>query len=394
MPAHDVARGIAFAVIALTSGIVTFAALVWLPALRADERTSIARVARLVLLTSVAGLAAAALVLAGGDLPPTRGALGWSLAVASFALLALLARRAIRAPEEEPRAPWLWLAPAAALTLVPGVAGHAGGEDPAAVLVAASALHVAAAGVWAGGIACLLLVVPVALAPLPPVARSVRLAELGARFSAVALIAVVVLALSGVIQGLALVGRIEALATTGYGRLVLVKGALLCLLALAGVIHRGRTLPALRDAAAGASPGAAAAAFRRLLTAEAALLALVFVATAALAATPPAAEPRRGSGVRAAGALGALRVDVLARPGRPGDNRLTISLTGGAAVPARLTVTARQRRLGLGPVALRARRVASGRFTVARASLPAPGTWELTLVAPGLPRARLSLTLR
>ena len=117
------------------------------------------------------------------------------------------------------------------------------------LLVPASAVHVAAASLWAGGIACLLLAVPAGIAPLRGGARSELLAEVAARFSAVALIAVVALALTGLIQGVALVGRIDALATTGYGRLVLLKGALLCVLALAGAAHRARTLPALRAAA-------------------------------------------------------------------------------------------------------------------------------------------------
>ena len=85
---------------------------------------------------------------------------------------------------------------------------------------------------------------------------------------------------------------------------------------------------------------------------------------------------------------------VVARPGRPGDNRLTITLRGAAPAPERIAAGARQRRLGLGPVRLRARRVAPGRFSVPDASLPAPGAWELTIAAAGSPPARLSLRLR
>ena len=316
MPALDVARGIAFVAIALTSGTVAFAALVWLPVLRATlqrggggagrrrdgarpargsarPRPRAGRAARVAGGPRGRGDRARCRRPAGDARARSAGALG----AASFLVLAGLAWRAPQRAGRAPAAPAVWLAGAAALTFVPGVTGNAGGEDPAAVLVAASALHVAAASVWAGGIACLLLAVPAGLDSLPAPARSAQLAELAARFSAIALIAVVVLALSGVIQGLALVGRIDALVTTGYGRLVLVKGALLCLLALAGAIHRGRTLPG----AARARPrpaqrrGPPRRRFRRLLGGEALLLAAVFTATAVLAGDD---ARRRASGRR------------------------------------------------------------------------------------------------
>ena len=66
-------------------------------------------------------------------------------------------------------------------------------------------------------------------------------------------------------------------------------------------------------------------------------------------------------------------------------NELTIELRGDAAQrpPQRLAVSARQPRLGLGPIALRARRAANARFVVASAPLDAPGTWEVTVSGDG-----------
>ena len=119
------------------------------------------------------------------------------------------------------------------------------------------------------------------------------------------------------------------------------------------------------------------------------MLVAVFAATAVLAAMTPAAERQGGTTVTARGTLGPYAVTVVARPGRPGDNRLTITLRGAAPAPERIAAGARQRRLGLGPVRLRARRVAPGRFSVPDASLPAPGAWELTIAAAGSPPARL-----
>jgi hypothetical protein len=93
--------------------------------------------------------------------------------------------------------------------------------------------------------------------------------------------------------------------------------------------------------------------------------------------------------------FGTAEMSLRASPGRPGTNELRFQLSGPGSRPgpARITVGARQRRLGLGPFALVARRTGEGRFVVARAPLDAPGTWELT-VAGGREQATLHLRLR
>ena len=62
------------------------------------------------------------------------------------------------------------------------------------------ALHVLAASVWVGGIACLLLALPGATRQLEGAERSRLLLATLARFSPLALGAVVVIATTGVIQ--------------------------------------------------------------------------------------------------------------------------------------------------------------------------------------------------
>ena len=112
------------------------------------------------------------------------------------------------------------------------------------------------------------------------------------------------LALTGVLQGIALVGRVEALVTTGYGRLVMAKAALLCLLALAGALHRGRTLPDLRRGGARGGLGRAAVARAAPPAARPrrVLLAVVFALTAVLAGSRP--PSRSTEPVRATAAFG------------------------------------------------------------------------------------------
>ena len=277
----------------------------------------------------------------------------------------------------------------AVLVFVPGLSGNAAEQTLAGLVVLANAGHVLSASAWTGGIACLIVVSVGALAQRD---RIGSLSQAAHGFSSVALIAVVGLALTGVLQGIALVGRVEALVTTGYGRLVMAKAALLCLLALAGALHRGRTLPDLSAAVRAQGAGdAAILALRRLLIAEALLLTVVFALTAVLAGGRPPSQSEEP--VRATAAFASGRLTLRASPGRPGANDLQIELRGHGA-PMRLTVTARQRRLGLGPIALRARRLRDGRFVVPRAPLDAPGTWEVTVSDDGGARATLRLRLR
>ena len=83
-------------------------------------------------------------------------------------------------------------------------------------------VHFVAAGVWIGGLATLLI----GLATLDADGRG-RAAR---RFSAIALVAVVVLAASGVLRAIDEVGSWDALTSTTFGQAILVKSGLLLVL--------------------------------------------------------------------------------------------------------------------------------------------------------------------
>ena len=74
----------------------------------------------------------------------------------------------------------------AALALLPGLGGHAGVQDPVAVLLAANVLHVLGAGAWIGGIAALVLALPAATRAATAEARTPLLAATMGRFSTLA----------------------------------------------------------------------------------------------------------------------------------------------------------------------------------------------------------------
>ena len=272
--------------------------------------------------------------------------------------------------------------PAVALVALPALGGHAGSLSPVWLLVPANVLHVAAAAVWAGGIACLLLPVRAATARLVPGDRTRLLVETLALFSRLALAAVVALAVSGVVQAAGLVDGVGGLWSTAYGRLVLVKAALLLLLAGLGAVQRRRVMPGLRaaDRDRGA-PADAGRRLRRVLRAEAALLAGVFIATAALSGTPPAPAAPTGPVSREA-TVGPARAQMTVDPAAPGANAIHLYLlnprTGAPWTGAEeVRVRARQPDLGIGPLRERALKAGPGHYVVRGAQFGAAGDWEL-----------------
>ncbi|MFF3419115.1 copper resistance protein CopC [Streptomyces sp. NPDC002698] len=149
---------------------------------------------------------------------------------------------------------------ALAVTWAAAEHASAGIQVPAAMV--SSVLHLLAMAVWLGGLAALLAALHRPAEPVPPAVVT--------RFSRLALTSVAVLAVTGVYQSWRGLGSWDALTSTSYGRLLVVKVVLVALL-LAGAAFSRRwtarlattrapaTVPAGRVAvpvAAGASGGA------------------------------------------------------------------------------------------------------------------------------------------
>lgn len=208
----------------------------------------------------------------------------------------------------------LWVAGALACL---AASGHAADLDPGAYGIALNAVHLAAAGVWAGGVAALALTRP------PGGWRSEEARMLLARFSPPALAAFAVTVLAGALQAAGQLGSLSAFVQTGYGAVLLAKIVLVGLmLPLSLIAWRLRRLHLRAEAGIAAGVVAAAAllaAFPLPPTAAARQ------AAAAATASGPAGLPQPGR-LSIGGSAGTVLVGLSLDPGEPGPNHVTVYL--------------------------------------------------------------------
>ena len=321
-----------------------------------------------VLPAGLALVAAQGLDLAGSGPAALATPKPWRLALASpvartaglgvlAALLALLLPRA-------PAAGWAVLGLAG---LSFAASGHAATAEPAWLMAPLVALHGAALVLWAGA--------------LPALAASLRRGPAEVlRFSGLAVPMVAALAASGGVLAWVQLGRPDALWSTGYGRLLLLKLALVALLLALAARNRVRLTPRLR-----AGEPAAAPSLRRAIRAEVVLVALVLALASGFRLAPPPralAEAPSAASVHLHGTGAAARLALT--PGRAGPNRVEVTLSdsdGAPLVPLEVTLAAERPEEGLGPVVVALRRDADGLWRADALALPAPGMWALRLDA-------------
>jgi copper transport protein len=208
----------------------------------------------------------------------------------------------------------------------PGISGHAGDPGRGPLVIALDAVHVAAAAVWIGGLVQLAVVTPHATRGLAPPLRAETRAQIAARFSRMALVAVAVLAVSGGLRALWELSAVSQLWSTSYGRTLVVKTVLL-LMTLA-IASRSRRLLGRYGR------------LRRSITAELVVLTAVVAAVALLTNLPPGSRPAAAAAVPAGGpATVSLRGggEVSVWPGLAGPNAVRVSLPSTTEQP-RVTV--------------------------------------------------------
>jgi copper transport protein len=271
------------------------------------------------------------------------------------------------------------------LAITPALAGHASIESPTGVFFAADSIHVLAASLWVGGVACLLLALPAATGRVEAGERSGLLAATLVRFSILALGCVVAIAATGAIQAYIDVRTLHGLLHTTYGVLVLVKSALLLALIAFGWVNRRQVIPTLtRLAAQLASPGGIGVLARRSLRGELGVMLGVLGVTAALVSYAPPIDASSGPFSTNA-TLGPAELEMTVEPAKVGPNTMHLYLidakTGTQFTQTKeLTVTARLPSRGIGPLTLHARAAGPGHYIVESAVLSPGGTWSIELV--------------
>jgi copper transport protein len=189
---------------------------------------------------------------------------------------------------------------AAAVLLVPGLAGHAAQTAPRGVSLLLDWVHLVSGSLWLGGLVGLIVLA----AALPAERRVAALAVCVPRFSNLAFVSVMLLLASGVGASVVHLPILSALWQTGYGKAILVKAGLLAAAMALAAVNLLRSKPRLVAARARPEEGAPAARLlRRMIGAEAVLVAGAVLAAAVLSslAPPPPALAEAGSNLATVG---------------------------------------------------------------------------------------------
>ncbi|EYD77914.1 hypothetical protein Rumeso_00641 [Rubellimicrobium mesophilum DSM 19309] len=265
-----------------------------------------------------------------------------------------------------------------------GLSGHVVTAGPGGLTIPPLLIHSTLAAFWVGSLLPLLRALAV---PAEGTAPTVQ------RFSRQAILAVPVLLLAGLVLAWIQVRRPGALATTEYGRILLLKVVLVGALLGLAALNRLSLTPAL----ARHIPGAG----RRLgwsIRAEIALVVPILAATAALGTTPPPrallaqgapadlhAHEEHGhmrSERRLTLSADGFVAEVALAPGRIGPNGVSIALRdprGRDLDVPEVTLRLSNAGKGIAPLVRPAERTGPGLWHVADLHLAVPGTWTLEL---------------
>jgi copper transport protein len=219
-----------------------------------------------------------------------RALINLELVTALFGLAAIIAIVLDR-PIRERRtvaqlvAVWGAVGAAAALLLVPGLAGHPSTTSPRGLTLLFDWLHLVAGSVWVGGLIGLLVLVV-------SVPRALRIASLGRivpRFSRIAFASVVLLVGSGIGASLIEFPTLGSLLDTSYGKALDLKLIFLGAALLLAGVNLARTKPRLEAALLQPALGPPAAGLLRRLVASEIVLVLgaLFGASLLTSLAPP-----------------------------------------------------------------------------------------------------------
>jgi copper resistance protein D len=406
-------RAVHFAATLVATGLIFFIVFVAAPALRAAADDKAVR-ARLwpqfaflgwFSLVLAVGSGAAWLVLTASAMsgtPPgdlSAGVLTTVLTQTHFGLAAIVRLAAagilavtfavLLSAQDRPRVGAIAVLAAAVFTGALAFTGHAIGGQGAEGIVhpAADILHLIAAAAWLGALIPLALLLAAAGSNNSlTIARAATL-----RFSALGVISVGTLLVTGIVNTWYLAGSIEALTSTFYGQLLLAKIAtFLAMVAIATVNRQYLTPRLVQNESAAAAQGAL-----RQLCRNASIEALagfaVICMVAVLGTKPPGIHIHQHPAYGAVPSDAAFvhihteqaMADVTIQPGHAGEARVTVRLWNGDFEPiearaVKLSITSPG---GDKSPERTAQENADGAWQVDRIELSQPGNWTVTVDA-------------
>ena len=190
--------------------------------------------------------------------------------------------------------------------------GHSSAGSLPVVFIAVDAVHYAAISMWVGALLCLAVLT-----------KKNDTSMIAIRFSRMATWTMPITVVTGVVQGLHLLGGIRGITDSSYGKYLIVKTALVLVIIALGTAGRARI-----------SKGATSS-IGRLIKWESAVVVVVLAVTSFLVASPPNAASSQSTTFSATLVQGGIVADLLVTPTKVGPSEVHVILTppGGSLSP-------------------------------------------------------------
>ena len=275
--------------------------------------------------------------------------------------------------------------------LVDAVASHAAAVGLPWANIGVQWLHFLSVGIWLGGLTGILLELRGA--------ASEEKGEIARRFSQWATLGIVVVALTGVARAAVELGSIDALVSTDYGRLIILKVVLLVGLAGLGAINHFRNVRAAASDLTGLRrAGSVEVLIGAIVLAVASILVNVAPPVETASAAAPAPSAPAGLVVDGHDYATSVKLRVTITPGTAGPNTFratAVDYDTGAPVPAsgvtlKFTFPGRP---DLGASSLSLAPAGGGTFVGSGANLSLGGEWSVTALVETTPPVEVPLQL-
>jgi copper transport protein len=340
-PVESLARWLTYAGILTLVGGSLFILLVWHPAIRRLEpdptpepnwqRLALVAILLLIVGTLLWVLAQAGQVTGGVMAFPWDPAVFQVLFTTRFGAL-ILARLLLAllmvplllvSPTNTKRIVALVLGLLVLLTISLG--SHAAAEADPLLPILADWVHLAMASFWVGGLVYFTAAM-LATRPEGALSRAQLAAGLIPRFSALALVSVALLVLTGVYASLLQLTALAELTTTAYGQTLLVKLVIFTPMLLLGAANLLFTSPRMKKAAQNTGSPSLVSRFRRMVTSEATLGIAVLLSVGLLTTLPTPSDLNVTAGFEETQSAEDLEITLAVNPGRVGVNTYTVTV--------------------------------------------------------------------